>query len=31
MGFILPRGAEREYLTVYGVVAIHVAWGESTN
>ena len=25
MVFILPRGAEREYLTVYGVVAIYVA------
>ena len=25
MAFILPRGAEREYLTAYGVVAIYVA------
>ena len=25
MVFILPRGAEREYLTVYGVVAVYVA------
>ena len=25
MTFILPRGAEREYLTVYGVVAVYVA------
>src|SRR6516165_2712513 len=25
MTFILPRGAEREYLTVYGVAAIYVA------
>src|SRR6516164_6521283 len=24
MAFILPRGAEREYLTVYGVVAVYV-------
>jgi hypothetical protein len=24
MTFILPRGAEREYLTVYGIVAIYV-------
>ena len=24
MTFILPRGAEREYLTVYGVVAVYV-------
>jgi hypothetical protein len=25
MAFILPRGAEREYLTAYGVVAVYVA------
>src|SRR6516164_230217 len=24
MAFILPRGAEREYLTVYGIVAVYV-------